>query len=146
MINIYGEVVGINFYGETFTPFLPMNVVCKWWEFIKCCRYAQIYFLVFRVFLFNNFDCYCLFFFKWKINCTITSSFSIHLIWLSAIGIKNSISGWIILDKLFWSCKLYHRFYFEVFAPAPLFLIVHQFVIAYLFIELCIRALIIVLV
>ncbi|XVF57615.1 hypothetical protein PTKIN_Ptkin06aG0219500 [Pterospermum kingtungense] len=38
MINLYGEVVGINFYAEDFTPFLPMNVVSKWWEHVKGCR------------------------------------------------------------------------------------------------------------
>ncbi|XVF57662.1 hypothetical protein PTKIN_Ptkin06aG0222700 [Pterospermum kingtungense] len=38
MINLYGEVVGINFYAEDFTPFLPMNVVYKWWEHVRGCR------------------------------------------------------------------------------------------------------------
>ncbi|GER50158.1 serine protease htrA-like protein [Striga asiatica] len=34
MVNLYGEVVGINFYAKEFTPFLPMNVVCKWWDHV----------------------------------------------------------------------------------------------------------------
>ncbi|XP_050215683.1 putative protease Do-like 14 [Mercurialis annua] len=38
MINLYGEVVGINFYAQNCTPFLPTNVVCKWWEHFKSCR------------------------------------------------------------------------------------------------------------
>ncbi|XP_050220570.1 putative protease Do-like 14 [Mercurialis annua] len=38
MINLYGEVVGINFYAQNCTPFLPTNVVCKWWEHLKRCR------------------------------------------------------------------------------------------------------------
>ncbi|GER50161.1 serine protease htrA-like protein [Striga asiatica] len=38
MVNLYGEVVGINFYAKEFTPFLPMNVVCKWWDHVKSGR------------------------------------------------------------------------------------------------------------
>ncbi|KAL6568768.1 hypothetical protein OROHE_004452 [Orobanche hederae] len=35
MINLNGEVVGINFYSENFTPFLPINVVTNWWNQAK---------------------------------------------------------------------------------------------------------------
>ncbi|KAL6509987.1 hypothetical protein OROHE_020604 [Orobanche hederae] len=35
IVNHFGEVVGISFYAEEFVPFLPINVVCKWWEDVK---------------------------------------------------------------------------------------------------------------
>lgn len=35
LINCYGEVIGLNFYGASFTPFLPINIVSMWWEQYK---------------------------------------------------------------------------------------------------------------
>ncbi|KAH6826995.1 hypothetical protein C2S53_016138 [Perilla frutescens var. hirtella] len=35
VINGNGEVVGVNFFAINFTPFLPINIVSKWWEHLK---------------------------------------------------------------------------------------------------------------
>ncbi|XP_050218714.1 putative protease Do-like 14 [Mercurialis annua] len=35
IINCYGEVIGINFYSHFCTPFLPINIVSKWWDELK---------------------------------------------------------------------------------------------------------------
>ncbi|XVF57658.1 hypothetical protein PTKIN_Ptkin06aG0222600 [Pterospermum kingtungense] len=35
LINCYGEVIGINFYCASFTPFLPINIVSMWWQQYK---------------------------------------------------------------------------------------------------------------
>lgn len=35
LVNLAGEVIGIGFYDNCFTPFLPINMAYKWWEFYK---------------------------------------------------------------------------------------------------------------
>ncbi|KAL6568988.1 hypothetical protein OROGR_000713 [Orobanche gracilis] len=35
LINRYGEVIGINFFSNVFTPFLPINIVSLWWLNVK---------------------------------------------------------------------------------------------------------------
>ncbi|KAL2938914.1 putative protease Do-like 14 [Bienertia sinuspersici] len=35
LINIFGEVIGIAFFDVSFTPFIPINVACKWWDYYK---------------------------------------------------------------------------------------------------------------
>ncbi|KAH9609368.1 hypothetical protein KSS87_019152 [Heliosperma pusillum] len=40
LINFYGEVIGINFYEEAFTPFLPMNIIIKCFEDLKNNRHV----------------------------------------------------------------------------------------------------------
>ncbi|XP_050219724.1 putative protease Do-like 14 isoform X2 [Mercurialis annua] len=38
IINCYGEVIGINFYHPYCTPFLPINIVSRWWDELKKSR------------------------------------------------------------------------------------------------------------
>ncbi|KAK9665847.1 hypothetical protein RND81_14G140500 [Saponaria officinalis] len=35
LINLYGEVIGINFYHASYTPFLPMNIIIKCFKDLK---------------------------------------------------------------------------------------------------------------
>nr|CAD1831693.1 unnamed protein product [Ananas comosus var. bracteatus] len=35
LLNLDGEVIGINFIGRLCTPFLPMNIVSRWWTHFK---------------------------------------------------------------------------------------------------------------
>lgn len=35
LINYYGEVIGVNFFDELYTPFLPINIVSKWLDHFK---------------------------------------------------------------------------------------------------------------
>lgn len=35
LINLSGDVLGITFYDDHFTPFLPINIAYKWWENYK---------------------------------------------------------------------------------------------------------------
>ncbi|XP_020109005.1 putative protease Do-like 14 [Ananas comosus] len=39
LLNLDGEVIGINFIGRLCTPFLPMNIVSRWWTHFK--RHGQ---------------------------------------------------------------------------------------------------------
>ncbi|KAG9131181.1 hypothetical protein Leryth_006043 [Lithospermum erythrorhizon] len=38
LISFSGEVIGINFYSEHCTPFLPINIFLKWWSHQKVTR------------------------------------------------------------------------------------------------------------
>ncbi|KAL6579439.1 Serine protease htra2, mitochondrial [Orobanche minor] len=42
LINRRGEVIGINFFHNDFTPFLPINIVILWWENVKKNGYCVI--------------------------------------------------------------------------------------------------------
>nr|CAD1823119.1 unnamed protein product [Ananas comosus var. bracteatus] len=35
LINLDGEVIGINFCGDLYTPFLPINLASRWWRHFK---------------------------------------------------------------------------------------------------------------
>ncbi|XVF57617.1 hypothetical protein PTKIN_Ptkin06aG0219600 [Pterospermum kingtungense] len=35
LVNCTGEVIGVNFFALEFTPFLPINIVSKWWKHFK---------------------------------------------------------------------------------------------------------------
>ncbi|XP_058216108.1 putative protease Do-like 14 [Rhododendron vialii] len=41
LINRYGDVIGVNFYDELCTPFLPINIVLKWLEHFK--KYGRFF-------------------------------------------------------------------------------------------------------
>lgn len=54
IINCSGEVIGIGFYGS---PFLPSNIISRWWKHYKSCRlviYTISY--IFKVFYFTLFS------------------------------------------------------------------------------------------